>query len=362
MGTYSATTEFIKVLGFLGLLLCLSIFCVRYVRRRYHSVLESNSLSLVNSLPLGNNRFIYLVRWEKQLLLLGVTEHSVNILKDKLAEETEDELPTSSTSNRHLKTLNSHRSKLKYIGSLIFIALSVVLPSGYLYAAPEFVPVPNIAVNIDGLPTQGGLGTAIGILAMLTVLALAPSILIMTTSFTRIVIVFSFLRAGMGTQQSPPNQILVGLALLLTFFIMMPTWSTVNELALTPYLEGEIDLQEFFERASEPVKEFMLKETREKDLAIFINENAENINSPQDLSIFQVIPAFALSELKTAFEMGFLLFLPFLIVDMVVSSTLMAMGMLMLPPVLISLPFKILLFVLVDGWNLISKSLIMGFR
>ncbi|HHW27721.1 MAG TPA: flagellar type III secretion system pore protein FliP [Firmicutes bacterium] len=198
---------------------------------------------------------------------------------------------------------------------------------------------------------------------MLTVLTLAPAILILTTCFTRIVVVFSFLRSGLGTQQTPPNQVLVGIALLLTFFVMAPTWGVVNKVAIAPYIAGEIDLAGAIDRASGPIKEFMLKETRENDLALFVQMGSETPpESSEDLSLLQVVPAFAISELRTAFEMGFMLYLPFLVVDMVISSTLMSMGMLMLPPVLISLPFKILLFILVDGWGLITKSLIASFR
>jgi flagellar biosynthetic protein FliP len=241
-----------------------------------------------------------------------------------------------------------------------------VLSAGALcrtaYAAPS-VPVPDITVNIDGQQASGGLGTSLGILGMLTVLTLAPAILILTTSFTRIVIVFSFLRSGLGTQQAPPNQVLVGLALMLTFFIMTPTWNAAFETAISPYIEGSIDTATAIERASVPLKEFMLKETREADLGVFATlQGQEAPESPEQMTVFQVAPAFCISELRTAFEMGFMLYLPFLVVDMVVASTLMSMGMMMLPPSLISLPFKLLLFILVDGWGLITKSLVAGFR
>jgi flagellar biosynthetic protein FliP len=229
-------------------------------------------------------------------------------------------------------------------------------------AAPENL-IPNIDIRIDGETGQGGLLNAIGILAVLTVLALAPAILILTTSFTRIVIVFSFLRTGLGTQQTPPNQVLIGLALLLTFFVMAPTWNEVNQVAIAPYIDGTLTAQEALALGQEPLKQFMLRQTREKDLALFVElRQGGEAYSPEDLSMIQVVPAFAMSELKTAFEMGFILYLPFLVIDMVVASTLMSMGMLMLPPVLISLPFKLLLFVLVDGWGLVARSLIGSFR
>lgn len=245
---------------------------------------------------------------------------------------------------------------------LILGALLAGCAQSYAFAAPTGI-IPSIDLKIDGDSGQGGLLNAIGILAVLTVLTLAPAILILTTSFTRTVIVFSFLRAGLGTQQTPPNQVLIGLALLLTFFIMAPTWGQVNEVAITPYTSGDISAQEAILRGQEPLKEFMLKQTREKDLALFIEiGQSETPSSPEEVSFVQIVPAFAISELKTAFEMGFILFLPFLVIDMVVASTLMSMGMLMLPPVLISLPFKLLLFVLVDGWSLVTRSLIGSFR
>ena len=200
------------------------------------------------------------------------------------------------------------------------------------------------------------------LLLLLTILSLAPGILIMLTSFTRIIIVLSFVRTGLGTQSMPPNQVLVGLALFLTFFIMSPIFIDVNETAVQPYLAGDITQEEAFDTAVVPIKEFMSKHTREKDLALFFKySNLEKPETLDDIPLTALIPAFAISELKTAFQIGFVIFIPFLIIDMVVASTLMAMGMMMLPPVMISLPFKILLFVLVDGWYLIIESLLVSF-
>jgi flagellar biosynthesis protein FliP len=200
------------------------------------------------------------------------------------------------------------------------------------------------------------------LLLLLTILSLAPGILIMLTSFTRIIIVLSFVRTGLGTQSMPPNQVLVGLALFLTFFIMSPIFVEINENAVQPYLAGDVTQEEAFDTAVVPIKEFMSKHTREKDLALFIKYNGlEKPESIADIPLTALIPAFAISELKTAFQIGFVIFIPFLIIDMVVASTLMAMGMMMLPPVMISLPFKILLFVLVDGWYLIIESLLLSF-
>jgi flagellar biosynthetic protein FliP len=201
------------------------------------------------------------------------------------------------------------------------------------------------------------------LLFILTILTLAPSILIMMTGFTRIVIVLSFIRNALGLQQTPPNQIIIGLALFLTFFIMAPIATEINSESIQPFLKAEISQEVAIDRAIEPVRQFMFKQTRDKDLSLFLSlKNMESISQLKDIPTHVLIPAFIISELKTAFQVGFIIYIPFLVIDMVVSSTLMAMGMMMLPPVIISLPFKILLFVLVDGWNLIVKSLVLGFK
>ncbi|SFA38189.1 flagellar biosynthetic protein FliP [Anoxybacillus pushchinoensis] len=204
--------------------------------------------------------------------------------------------------------------------------------------------------------------TSVKLLLLLTVLSIAPGILIMVTSFTRIVIVLSFVRTALGTQQMPPNQVLIGLSLFLTFFIMAPTFQQINREALQPLFDEQINLEEAYERAEVPLKEFMSKHTRQKDLALFLSyAGVEQPKTVQDIPMSALVPAFAISELKTAFQIGFMLFIPFLVIDMIVASVLMSMGMMMLPPVMISLPFKILLFVLVDGWYLVVKSLLESF-
>src|SRR5690625_194438 len=204
--------------------------------------------------------------------------------------------------------------------------------------------------------------TSVKLMLLLTVLSLAPAILILMTSFASIIIVLSFVRTSFATQQMPPNQVLVGLALFLTFFIMAPTFQEVNNTALTPLFADEISLEEAYDNASIPLKEFMSKHTRQKDLELFIKYNqAERPASVEEIPLTMLVPAFALSEIKTAFQMGFMIFIPFLVIDMIVASVLMSMGMMMLPPVMISLPFKILLFVLVDGWYLITHSILEGF-
>ncbi|WP_158737704.1 flagellar type III secretion system pore protein FliP [Alteribacillus sp. YIM 98480] len=206
------------------------------------------------------------------------------------------------------------------------------------------------------------LATTLQLILLITVLSLAPAILILMTSFTRIVIVLSFVRMGLATQQTPPNQVLISLALFMTFFIMAPVFSEVNDEALTPMLEGELNQEEAFSEAAVPMKEFMSEHTREKDLSLFMGyAGMDRPETLEDIPLTTLIPAFAISELKTAFQIGFLIFVPFLVIDMIVASVLMSMGMMMLPPVMISLPFKILLFVLVDGWYLIVESLLISF-
>jgi len=220
----------------------------------------------------------------------------------------------------------------------------------------------NEVMDMFSSSDPSSIATSVKLLLLLTVLSLAPSILILMTSFTRVVIILSFVRTSLATQQMPPNQVLIGLALFLTFFIMAPTFSQVYDEALEPLFDEEVTLDEAYTNASRPMKEFMSKHTRQKDLALFLNY--AELDKPEDLDdipLTSLVPAFAISELKTAFQMGFMIFVPFLVIDMAVASVLMSMGMMMLPPVMISLPFKILLFVLVDGWYLITHSILEGF-
>lgn len=229
-------------------------------------------------------------------------------------------------------------------------------------AFAEGTVIPGLDLNIGTSDNPEDVSTTLQILLLITLLSIAPALLVLMTSFTRIVIVLSFVRTSLATQQMPPNQVLIGLALFLTFFVMAPTFSTVNDVALQPYLSGKMSQQEAFEQAVVPMKEFMGKYTREKDLKLFLDYlKMERPKTIQDIPITALVPAYVISELKTAFQMGFMIFIPFLVIDMIVASVLMAMGMMMLPPVMISLPFKILLFVLVDGWYLIVKSLLVSF-
>jgi flagellar biosynthetic protein FliP len=222
--------------------------------------------------------------------------------------------------------------------------------------------VPMVSIDLDQNADNGKVGVVMQIFLLLTVLSLAPSILVMVTSFTRIAIVLSLLRQAIGSNQLPPNQIIIGLSLFLTFFVMAPVWQKVHQEALKPYLADELNATEAFAKAVEPVRKFMIRQTREKDLGMMMRvaklERPKNI----DAVPFQVlVPSFIISELKTAFQIGFMLYVPFLIIDMVVASVLLSMGMMMLPPVMVSLPFKLMIFVLIDGWYLIVGSLVKSF-
>jgi flagellar biosynthetic protein FliP len=223
------------------------------------------------------------------------------------------------------------------------------------------VPSVNIGINPGG---AGGndVSTSLQLLALLTVLSLAPALLILTTAFSRIVIIFSLLRTAMGTQSIPPNQILIGLSLFLTFFVMAPTYEQVNDRAIQPLMKKEITFEQAITRAEGPIKAFMLKNTYKKDLQLFLDYRNEKPESKEDVSLIALIPAFVISELKTAFVVGFYLFIPFLIIDLIVASVLMSMGMMMMPPVVVSLPAKLLVFVLADGWSVLVSSILTGYR
>jgi flagellar biosynthetic protein FliP len=243
--------------------------------------------------------------------------------------------------------------------TLIIITVVLLIP-GLVYA--QSIPFPNIDLKVQNTDRPQEVMDSVKLLVIITLLSLAPAFLIMMTSFTRIVIVLSFIRSALGTQQIPPNQIIIGLALALTIFVMNPVYQQVNKEAINPYLANQITREQAMDLGARPIKQFMLKQTREKDIALFLK--IAKVDKPEnagDLPLLLVLPSFVISELKTAFQMGFLIFVPFLVIDMVVASILMSMGMFMLPPVMISLPFKILLFVMVDGWYLIVKSLVESF-
>ncbi len=241
----------------------------------------------------------------------------------------------------------------------IFVVLMLFSP--LLFAEATAIPKVDISITAPQSPSE--LVSSLNLVIILTLLVLAPSLILMMTSFLRLVVVFSFLRQALGTQQMPPNQIMVSLALILTFFIMQPVGQKAYSEGVKPYIDKKIGYEEAFERGMAPFKRFMIRNTREKDLALFYRiRKLKNPKTYRDVPLSIVMPAFMISELKSAFEIGFLLFLPFLVIDMVVSSVLMSMGMMMLPPVMISMPFKLLIFVLVDGWNLLVGNLVASFK
>jgi flagellar biosynthesis protein FliP len=242
-----------------------------------------------------------------------------------------------------------------------FVALSVVL---MIMGAVDAwaIPMPNVTLGFEEADSPQQVASIIQIVIIMTVLTLAPTILVITTAFIRILVVFSFVRQAMGTQNMPPNQILVSLALFLTFYIMSPVYNQIQEKAYRPYMANQITQAQALDIAAKPLKEFMFKNTREKDLALFVKiAQKDRPATRDDIPLATLIPAFVVSELKTAFTIGFILYVPFLVIDMVVASVLLSMGMMMLPPVMISLPFKLMLFVLVDGWNLLVGSLVKSF-
>ena len=248
------------------------------------------------------------------------------------------------------------RRSLSLLSSIIILLL--------LASNAEAAPlIPNINIGIGTSENPQDVSTTLQIMAVLTLASLAPGILIMTTSFIRIIIVIGFLRNALATQNVPPNQVMISLALFLTFYLMAPYWSQANDNGLQPYLAGQISQEEAIDNVVEPMREFMFKQTRESDLALFVNlSESERPATQEDVSTFTLIPAFVISELKTGFQLGFMIYVPFIVIDMIVASTLMSMGMMMLPPVMISMPFKILLFVMVDGWHLLIRSIIISFK
>ena len=262
------------------------------------------------------------------------------------------------------------------IVSVIFAVCVMVFTIAYSFASPSLVYASTVegttgagnatqtdanGIHITYDNDEGSLSAPIRILLLLTIISLAPSILIMLTSYTRIIIVLHFLRTAIGTQTAPPNQVLIGLALFLTFFIMWPTFNQINTQVVKPLDEGTITTEQAFELAQDPLREFMEKHTQTKDLELFIDISGQTYESYDDVPITTIIPAFIISELRQAFIMGFLIYVPFIVLDMVVSSVLMSMGMMMLPPTTISMPFKILLFLLADGWNLLIANLVKTF-
>ena len=254
------------------------------------------------------------------------------------------------------------RGKTRVLGMALFLGLltvSVLASQGW---AQDLPLLPSLKIGVEQADNPEQVSVLLQILFLLTVLSLAPAILIMMTSFTRLAVVFSLVRHALGTQQMPPNQILIGLALLLTFFLMAPVYNQINKEALQPYLAEEISQDEALKKALEPVRKFMFKQTRKKDLTLFLGiSNGERPENEDQIPTTVLVSSFVISELKTAFQIGFLIYIPFLIIDMVVASVLLSMGMMMLPPFMVSLPFKLMLFVLIDGWYLLVGSMVRSF-
>lgn len=254
-----------------------------------------------------------------------------------------------------------HTIGLRLVVNFFLIGAVLILPCCG-WAADPVISTSFFNVGLDNSGESGAPTVVLQIFLLMTVLSLAPAILIMVTSFTRIVIVLSLLRRALGTMQMPPNQVMIGLALFLTFFVMAPVWHKINQSALQPYLDKKIGNEQALQNAVTPLREFMFKQTREKDLALFVDiAKVERPKSIADIPTTVLIPSFIISEVKTAFQIGLLLYVPFLIIDMVVASVLLSMGMMMLPPIMVSLPFKLMLFVLADGWYLLVGSLVKGF-
>lgn len=256
-----------------------------------------------------------------------------------------------------------NKSKSRFIKNALVLAfIFVIFYASKTHAAPATFPIPKIDISVDNASTPQQYVGNLKLLIMLTILTILPSFIMMMTSFVRIIVVFGFLRGAMGTQQSPPNQILIGLALFLTVFIMQPVYNKINTNCIQPYMQNKITQEQAIDEGAKPLRQFMLKYTYKKDFQLFIDTAKLNYKVTKDNApLYVVVPAFMISELKTAFEIGFLIYIPFMVIDLVVASILMSMGMFMLPPAMVSLPFKLLLFVMVDGWYLLVKSLIVSF-
>jgi flagellar biosynthetic protein FliP len=242
------------------------------------------------------------------------------------------------------------------------LILAILLIGIGSLAAAQQVPVPSVSVNLGSGKGQDDVSTSLQILALLTVLSVAPAILMLTTAFSRVIIIFSFVRQALGTPSIPPNQVIIGLSLFITFFIMGPTYSKINDQALQPYMKKQISAEVALKKAEAPLREFMLKNTYSKDLRMFVDMQGDKNVTKETVPLNALIPAFIISELKTAFIIGFYIFIPFLIIDLIVASGLMSMGMMMLPPTVVSLPVKLLVFVLADGWATLVSAIMQGYR
>lgn len=341
-----------------GLLIVLGVMYLALKLLKQRFLPQKGMVEMIHYQPLGAKKGIAIIKVLKDYFVLGVADQSISLLSRPNPADVEAALEQSAA------CAPQPTFKLKDLIKGRFFCIFILLPAASALCGC-LLPAVSFAAPAPAAAGGGffGLTTPLELLLFLTLLSILPALLVMTTSFTRIVVVLSFLRQALGTPQVPPTQVIVGLALFITFFIMSPVIDKIYTDSYQPYLKKQINAEEALDRAGVPLKEFMLKQTREKDLALFLKmSKSERPARPMDLPMRVVVPAFAIGELKKAFEIGFLIFLPFLVIDMVVASILLSMGMMMLPPVMISMPFKLLLFVLVDGWGLLIGSLIGGFR
>ncbi|MBI5328544.1 MAG: flagellar type III secretion system pore protein FliP [Deltaproteobacteria bacterium] len=333
---------------------------------------ERDFIRVITNVPLGPKKSIAVVNIAGKHMALGITENSITHLADieniegvEVVKKGDDDnergrIRWSGLMGRIVKMKYSSFKGMKFFPPIIFFSMFALFSPSVSFGAGEGLNLPDVSLRIGG---GNDLSGTIQILTLLTVLTILPAIILMMTSFTRFIIVFSLLRQALSLQQTPPNQVLIGLSLFMTFFVMSPVFEKSYATALEPYLSKKMSQQEAFSAGIKPFREFMLKQTKEKELALFVEmSKMQKPAGYDDIPTSVIIPAFIISELKIAFQIGFILFIPFLIIDMVVASILMAMGMLMLPPIMISLPFKLMLFVLVDGWSLLVGSMIGSFR
>jgi flagellar biosynthetic protein FliP len=352
----------------LGGLLLVFYFIKRYVKREVGGR-SRQLIKVIANQYIGVKKNIALVEVPGSILVVGVSNDKISMLtkiEDKATIETiqQEAGRTSPTFSDHLQRMTTRFKSARKIGSLaVLIAAGLIfLSTPVSWGADPGFATPYFSVGVNNTDQPGAPTVTLQIFLLMTVLSLAPAIMIMVTSFTRIVIVLSLLRRALGTMQMPPNQIMVGLALFLTFFVMTPVWEQINQGALQRYLDKKISHQQAFQNAASPLRDFMFKQTREKDLALFVDiAKLKRPKNMADIPTTVLIPSFIISEVKTAFQIGLLLYVPFLIIDMVVASVLLSMGMMMLPPIMVSLPFKLMLFVLADGWYLLVGSLVKGF-
>lgn len=319
-----------------------------------------SSLRVTESCVLSGKQRLFVVEVDGERLLLGSGEGSVQLLRELPAAPPEPEPATARPEPRRLWQTFRQALRMTGVGALLAVALLSADP-----AMAQSLSAPadgsSLTLSLEGATAPERISTTLQILVLMTLLSVAPSLLLVATSFTRIVIVLSLLRQAMGIHQLPPNQIIVGLALFVTFYVMAPVGTEIKTTALDPYVAREIGEEELATRAIRPVREFMLEHTRESDVLLFATlADSPLPEDPAEIEFVKLLPAFMISEIRTAFEIGFMVYLPFLIVDLVIASMLISMGMIVLPPIIISLPFKIMLFVLLDGWNLIITALVSG--